>query len=71
MLWTVQKPIIFDDLEFGFTDDNELTNGRLAMLGFLALLLIEMTTGTGILKGSGILDFLYNNFFPGFPLLRY
>lgn len=64
------EPIIFDDLEFGFTDDNELTNGRFAMLGFLTLLILEMTTGEGILKGSGILDFLYK-FLPGFPVLRY
>ncbi|MCO5597124.1 hypothetical protein L7F22_051199 [Adiantum nelumboides] len=74
-IWTgpdYDEPIIFDDLEFGFTDENELTNGRFAMLGFLSLLLIEMTTGNGngILKGSGILDFLYK-FLPGFPLLRY
>eukprot|EP00250_Pteridium_aquilinum_P002616 c12840_g1_i1 orf=95-1309(+) len=65
-----EEPIIFDDLEFGFTEENELTNGRLAMLGFLTLLLIEMTTGEGILKGSGILDFLYE-LLPGFPVLRY
>ncbi|KAI5078318.1 hypothetical protein GOP47_0005989 [Adiantum capillus-veneris] len=72
-IWTgpdYEEPIIFDDLEFGFTEENELTNGRFAMLGFLTLLILEMTTGEGILKGSGILDFLYK-FLPGFPLLRY
>lgn len=53
---------------FGFTPDNEITNGRAAMIGFSALLVIELVTGKGILKGTGFLDFLYR-FLPGFPLL--
>eukprot|EP00246_Nothoceros_aenigmaticus_P007351 TRINITY_DN2107_c0_g1_i1.p1 TRINITY_DN2107_c0_g1~~TRINITY_DN2107_c0_g1_i1.p1 ORF type:complete len:319 (+),score=41.84 TRINITY_DN2107_c0_g1_i1:58-957(+) len=53
---------------FGFSPDNEITNGRAAMMGFSALLLIELVTGKGILKGTGFLDFLYK-YLPGFPVL--
>lgn len=33
----------------GFTKKAEILNGRLAMIGFVALLLIEVLTGNGIL----------------------
>ncbi|MGC9506016.1 chlorophyll a/b-binding protein [Baaleninema sp.] len=38
----------------GFTKKAELWNGRLAMLGFLALVLIELITNQGILEFLGI-----------------
>lgn len=44
---------------FGFTERNELINGKAALIGFLLLLDFELLTGTGLLKGTGFLDFLY------------
>lgn len=53
--------MIIDEGEggFGFTDRNELINGKAAVIGFLLLLDFELLTGKGILKGTGFLDFLY------------
>ncbi|CAI9267172.1 unnamed protein product [Lactuca saligna] len=45
---------------FGFTNKNELINGKAAIIGFLLLLDFELLTGKGILKGTGFLDFLYS-----------
>jgi hypothetical protein len=36
---------------FGFHAGNELLNGRMAMLGFIALLLVEWKLGHGLLVG--------------------
>jgi len=36
---------------FGFHVGNELLNGRMAMLGFIALLLVEWKLGHGLLVG--------------------
>ncbi|XP_078434315.1 Rieske (2Fe-2S) domain-containing protein [Wolffia australiana] len=44
---------------FGFTRQNEILNGKAALIGFLLLLDFELLTGKGILKGTGFLDFLY------------
>ncbi|KAG6548508.1 hypothetical protein Mapa_009996 [Marchantia paleacea] len=44
---------------FGFTPYTEMVNGRAAMLGFTMLLISELVTGRGFLKGIGFLDFLY------------
>lgn len=41
--------------KFGFTPQAELWNGRLAMLGFVAALAIELTTNQGVLHYLGIL----------------
>lgn len=54
---------------FGFTLKNELINGRSAMMGFAGLLLIELTTGKGILATTGFLNFLYK--FIGGPVIKY
>lgn len=35
-------------VEVGFTPQAETLNGRLAMIGFVALLLLEVVTGHGI-----------------------
>jgi len=35
--------------KFGFTQSAELLNGRLAMLGFVAALIVEVATGQGVL----------------------
>jgi Chlorophyll A-B binding protein len=40
---------------FGFTAGSELLNGRLAMIGFLAAVSIELFTGKGFLHFWGIL----------------
>lgn len=45
---------------FGFTTQNELLNGRAALIGFLLLLDFELLTGKGLLKGTGFLDFIYS-----------
>ncbi|KAL4281296.1 hypothetical protein GQ457_03G031080 [Hibiscus cannabinus] len=44
---------------FGFTEKNEIINGKAAVIGFLLLLDFELLTGKGLLKGTGFLDFLY------------
>lgn len=59
-----------ENVGFGFTPDNEITNGRAAMVGFTVLLIFELLTGKGFLKGIGFLDFLYR-YLPDFPILKY
>ena len=41
--------------KFGFTPQAELWNGRLAMIGFLAALIIELTSGQGVLHFWGLI----------------
>ncbi len=41
--------------KLGFTRFAELWNGRLAMIGFLSAILVEMATGQGILGQLGIM----------------
>jgi hypothetical protein len=41
--------------KFGFTPQAELWNGRLAMIGFLAALLIELSSGKGVLHFWGLI----------------
>eukprot|EP00250_Pteridium_aquilinum_P006150 c16123_g1_i1 orf=50-937(+) len=64
--------MVVDESEegFGFTLENEIINGRSAMVGFTVLLIFELITGKGFLKGIGFLDFLYR-FLPDFPILKY
>jgi hypothetical protein len=33
-------------MKFGFTHDNEILNGRFAMIGIMAAIISELTTGT-------------------------
>lgn len=40
--------------EFGSNPTAELWNGRLAMLGFLIALIVELTTGQGVLHFLGL-----------------
>lgn len=57
----LQVKMVVDDTEegFGWTRKNEIINGRAAMAGFFMLLIQELLTGKGFLKGLGFLDFLY------------
>ncbi|HEY9845641.1 MAG TPA: chlorophyll a/b-binding protein [Candidatus Caenarcaniphilales bacterium] len=41
--------------EFGSNPSAELWNGRLAMIGFAAALVIELTTGQGLLHFWGLI----------------
>ncbi len=41
--------------KFGFTPQAELWNGRLAMIGFLSALLIELFSGQGVLQFWGLM----------------
>ena len=50
--------VIDDDKEmykFGWSSYSEKTNGRFAMLGFLAIILIEFLSQQSFLKWAGIL----------------
>ena len=50
--------IIEDDkgiYKFGWSSYSEITNGRFAMLGFLAIILIELLSQQSFLKWAGIL----------------
>ncbi len=46
---------IEDDYKFGWSSYSEITNGRFAMIGFLALILIELFSQQSFLKWAGIL----------------
>ena len=46
---------IEDEYKFGWSSYSELTNGRFAMLGFLAIILIELISQQSFLKWAGIL----------------
>ena len=41
--------------KFGWSSYSEITNGRFAMIGFLAIILIELFSQQPFLKWSGIL----------------
>ena len=44
-----------DKYKFGWSSYSEITNGRFAMIGFLAILLIELFSQQSFLKWAGIL----------------
>ena len=44
-----------NSLVFGFSPQAELWNGRLAMIGFISMVLLELLTHQGILHLWGIL----------------
>ena len=46
---------IKDEYKFGWSNYSETTNGRFAMLGFLAIILIELFSKQSFLKWAGIL----------------
>jgi len=45
---------IQDEYKFGWSNYSEITNGRFAMIGFLALVLIELFSKQSFLKWAGI-----------------
>ena len=40
---------VSSESQFGFNQQSELLNGRLAMIGFVALLILEVATGHGLI----------------------
>ena len=44
-----------DKYKFGWSNYSEITNGRFAMIGFLAIILIELFSQQSFLKWAGIL----------------
>ena len=46
---------IEDEYKFGWSSYSEITNGRFAMIGFLAIILIEFFSQQSFLKWAGIL----------------
>ena len=44
-----------DEYKFGWSSYSEVTNGRFAMIGFLAIILIELFSQQSFLKWAGIL----------------
>ena len=46
---------IVDEYKFGWSSYSEITNGRFAMIGFLAIVLIELFSQQSFLKWAGIL----------------
>ena len=45
---------IEDNYKFGWSSYSEITNGRFAMLGFLAIILIELFSQKSFLSWAGI-----------------
>ena len=45
---------IEDKYKFGWSSYSEITNGRFAMIGFLAIILIELFSQQSFLKWAGI-----------------
>ena len=51
-----KKSIMIEDkYKFGWSSYSEITNGRFAMIGFLAIILIELLSKQSFLKWAGIL----------------
>ena len=51
-----EKPIQdLDGYNFGWNNYSEITNGRFAMIGFFAIILIELLSKQSFLKWAGIL----------------
>ena len=46
---------IEDEYKFGWSSYSEITNGRFAMIGFLAIIIIEFLSQQSFLKWAGIL----------------
>ena len=46
---------IEDEYRFGWSSYSEITNGRFAMIGFIAIILIELFSQQSFLKWAGIL----------------
>jgi len=46
---------ITDEYKFGWSSYSEITNGRFAMIGFLAIILIEFFSKQSFLQWAGIL----------------
>ncbi len=46
---------ITDEYKFGWSSYSEIINGRFAMIGFLAIILIELLSKQSFLKWAGIL----------------
>ena len=46
---------IKDEYKFGWSSYSEITNGRFAMIGFIAIILIELFCKQSFLKWAGIL----------------
>ena len=46
---------IKDEYKFGWSSYSEITNGRFAMIGFVAIILIELFSQQSFLKWAGIL----------------
>lgn len=40
---------VSSESQFGFNKQSELLNGRLAMIGFVSLLMLEVATGQGLI----------------------
>ena len=48
--YAIEPPMYVDEtLRVGFTEYSERFNGRMAMIGFVALLAIEIITGHGLI----------------------
>ena len=47
--------LIKDEYKFGWSSYSEITNGRFAMIGFLAIILIELFSQQPFLQWAGIL----------------
>ena len=50
-----QSIAINDEYRFGWSSYSEITNGRFAMIGFLAIILIELLSRESFLQWAGIL----------------
>ena len=46
---------IKDEYKFGWSSYSEITNGRFAMIGFIAIILVELFSKQSFLKWAGIL----------------
>ncbi|OIP77866.1 MAG: high light inducible protein [Oscillatoriales cyanobacterium CG2_30_44_21] len=52
--FAIEPTMYVDDVnQVGFTPHAELLNGRLAMIGFVSLLILEVSTGHGLIWWLG------------------